>query len=981
MSRTVVLLLGPPRIERHGAPVDVDTRKAVALVAYLAVTRQRHRRDALAALLWPDYEEGRAALRRTLSALNKALGEGCLIADRESVGLNGGGALCVDADRFDALLAQVRTHAHHGSEICPACLSALDEAVRLYRDDFLAGFTLRDSPEFDDWQFFQAESRRRDLAGALEQISRARGGRGEFDEAIAYARRWLALDPLHEPAHVWLMDLYASAGQHAAALRQYRTCAQVLQEELGVAPLEETTRLYQALKENRAAPPVSTRSPQTPASPIRQAPPLPSPEPPARQFDHPLVGRSGEWERLLAAYDRAASGHVALVEGEAGIGKTRLAEEFLAHARAQGAVTLTARCYEGEANLAFGPFVAVLGAAVGALSSSGRLEQLPPHVLSETARLVPELAGLRPGLPSAPPLDNPGAQARFFEGIAQILLATIDDGQPGVLFVDDAHWADAASLDLLAYLIRRPRERLLVLLAVRGEQAAGPRLHHLLADARRAGAGSAISLSRLSRASVEDLVRTKVAVMPSSSGVGREDLARRLHEETEGLPLFLSEYLAAMGEGLLSSDDAAWDLPGGVRDLLRARLATVSEGSGQLLQAAAVIGRSFDYGAVQAASGRDEEMVVTALEELIGHGIIKEVRGRPGEIGGHPTYDFSHEKFRALVYDETSLARRRLLHRRVADALAGRARTPRDAGALAGQIAHHYRQAGQDAVAAAYFVAAGEHARSLYANLEALRDFQAALALGHPEPAGLHEAIGDLQALCGAYVDALASYETAAALSRPQALARLEHKLGQVYHRRGEWDLAERSFEAAETALGGTLAPAEQSPLYADWSLMAHHRGRSRQARALAEQALRLAEQAADDRALAQAHNVLGILAGAEGETATARRHLERSVALAEKLNDPGARAAALNNLALACGAGGEIERAMDLTEAALALTAARGDRHRQAALHNNLADLLHAAGRSEEALAHVKEAVTIYVEIGVEAGAVQPHIWKLTEW
>ncbi len=981
MPRTVVLLLGPPRIERDGAPVDVDTRKAVALVAYLAVTRQRHRREALAALLWPDYEEGRAALRRTLSALNKALGEGCLTADRESVGLGGGDDLCVDADRFDALLAQVRAHADPASEVCPACLSALDEAVRLYRDDFLAGFTLRDSPEFDDWQFFQAESRRRDLAGAMEQLSRTRGGRGEFEEAIAHARRWLALDPLHEPAHVWLMELYARAGQHASALRQYRTCARVLQEELGVTPLEETTRLYQTLKENRAAPPGSARSPQAPASPIRQAPPLPSPEPPARQFDHPLVGRSGEWERLLAAYDRAAPGHVVLVEGEAGIGKTRLAEEFLAHVRSQGAVMLTARCYEGEANLAFGPFVEVLGTAVRMLFGGDRLEGLPPHVLSEAARLVPELAGLRPGLPPAPPLDNPGAQARFFEGITRVLLAAVADGQSGLLFVDDAHWADAASLDLLAYLIRRPRERLLVLLAARGEQAAGPRLHHLLADARRVGAATAIPLPRLSRASVEDLVRAVMPAMPSSPGAGGGDLARRLHGETEGLPFFLSEYLVAMGEGTLGRDDAAWDLPGGVRDLLRARLAAVSESARQLLHVAAVIGRSFDYGAVQAASGRDEEMVVTALEELIGHGIVEEVRGRPGENGDHPTYDFSHEKFRTLVYDETSLARRRLLHRRVADALAGRARTPPDAGALAGQIAHHYRQAGQDAVAAAYFVAAGEHARSLYANLEALRDFQAALALGHPESAGLHEAIGDLQALSGAYGDALASYETAAALSQHHALARLEHKLGQVHHRRGEWDLAERSFEAAETAFRDGQSPTESAQLYADWSLMAHHRGRSRQARALAEKALLLAEQTADDRALAQAHNVLGILGGARGETVVARRHLERSVALAEKLDDPGARAAALNNLALACGAGGEIERAMDLTEAALALTAARGDRHRQAALHNNLADLLHAAGRSEEALAHVKEAVTIYAEIGVEAGAVQPHIWKLTEW
>ena len=193
-------------------------------------------------------------------------------------------------------------------------------------------------------------------------------------------------------------------------------------------------------------------------------------------------------------------------------------------------------------------------------------------------------------------------------------------------------------------------------------------------------------------------------------------------------------------------------------------------------------------------SGRSEEEAVAALEELTRLGLVEEVKG-----AGQRTvaYDFGHEKLRALVYEETSLARRRLLHRRVAESLAHRARRRRETGALAGQIAHHYRLAGRDAEAAHHFRVAGEHARALYANAEALAHFRAALALGHPDAAELHEAVGDLQTLLGEYGGALASYETAAALGDGDNLSGIERKLGNVYQRRGEWELAESHLEAA----------------------------------------------------------------------------------------------------------------------------------------------------------------------------------------
>ncbi|HWQ13722.1 MAG TPA: AAA family ATPase [Roseiflexaceae bacterium] len=1003
MPRLNLYLLGAPRVERDGAPVEVDTRKAIALVAYLAVTDQPHSRDALAALLWPDYDQAhaRATLRRTLSALNKALGGEWLDAGRETVSLRRED-LWLDVEEFGRCVAGCARHSP--GQDCDACLRPLAEAAGLYRGDFMAGFTLRDSPSFDDWQFFQGESLRRDLAGALERLVRCHGTRGEYEEAIGHARRWLALDPLHEPVHRELMCLFAAAGRRSAALHQYRECVRILEKELGVPPLEETTQLYQAIKENAdfrlQIGDYSGREQR--ASPTTPSPGISAQSAPGNlqsaisNLQSPLVGRDVEWSALLGAYGAVgADGHLVVLEGEGGIGKTRLADELLAHVRARGGVTVAVRCYEGETDLAYGPLAAGLRAFVSQPLRPDWHTEVPPHWLSEAARLLPEVTLRSPALPPPPPLDSPGAQNRFFEGLSQVLLAVCRGPVPGVLFIDDLHWADAASLDLLTYFVRRLKGRpVLVLTTWRSECVpAGHRLRQLLAEAQRARTATALTLGRLGPEAVAALVQAAGGVLPAG-------FSAQLHRETEGLPLFVVEYLASLAHGGAPSG-GAWPIPGSVRDVLHARLAAVSETASQILATAAVIGRSFDFDTLREASGRGEEEAVAALEELIAVGLVTEAGDRRWTIGDRkgaeavldrlspitsslsPVYDFSHEKLRALVYEETSLARRRLLHRRVADALAARAHARRDAGAVAGLIAHHYREAGQDALAADHFKLAGNHARALYANAEALAHYRAALALGHPAAAALHEAIGDLHTLRGEYSQALTSYETAAALCDPEGLPAIERKLGGVHHRRGAWDQAESHFQAALAALEGG-PPGERARVYADWSLTAHLAGgpeAAARAAELAQRALELAERAGDTRALAQSHNILGVLAASRDDLESARRHLERSLQLAGALGDQSARIAALNNLALACGAGEHTGSALGFAEEALRLAEVLGDRHREAALHNNLADLLHAAGRSVEAMTHLKQAVAIYAEIGVEAGAVRPEIWKLAEW
>jgi DNA-binding SARP family transcriptional activator len=310
-----IFLFGKPRVERDGAAVTIARRKALALLAYLVVTRQAHSRDALIALLWPelDSEHGRAVFRSTLADLSQAIGKDMLAVAGDGVACQAP-ALRVDVARFHDLLAQVAGHNDPRGRPCHDCLAALAEAVELYRADFLAGFTLGDAVEFDAWQTFQTESLRLELAAALEKLAQGLAGRGAHAAALAQARRWLALDPLHEPAQRLVMQLHAAAGDRAAAIRQYRECAKSLQDELGVEPEPQTTALFEAIRSGS----VSER-PSAPLLLSSPAPPHNLPPDPT-----PFIGREPELAQVAA---RLADPDCRLltVLGPGGIGKTRLA--------------------------------------------------------------------------------------------------------------------------------------------------------------------------------------------------------------------------------------------------------------------------------------------------------------------------------------------------------------------------------------------------------------------------------------------------------------------------------------------------------------------------------------------------------------------------------------------------------------------------------------------------------------------------------
>ncbi len=245
--------LGPPQLYLNKEPVTASRRKAVALLTYLAVDGSKQTRDSLSALFWPDFDQSKAFtnLRHTLWEIQQTIGEGWLITDREAIVVNPNADISLDLDQFEALLGQSRDQAQPDISIR---IPLLAEAIKLYRNHFLTGFSLKDAPNFNEWAFARSEELRHQLSRALLMISEDHCALGQAEQAIPYARRLITLDPLNESAHRQLMQVYIQAGQHSAALKQYQACEQLLRKELGIDPEQATRDLYKKIRKREIKP-------------------------------------------------------------------------------------------------------------------------------------------------------------------------------------------------------------------------------------------------------------------------------------------------------------------------------------------------------------------------------------------------------------------------------------------------------------------------------------------------------------------------------------------------------------------------------------------------------------------------------------------------------------------------------------------------------------------------------------------------------
>jgi DNA-binding SARP family transcriptional activator len=773
-------LLGEFLLISGDTPVTtIDWPRLQSLLAYLLLHRNAPQsRTHLAFLLWPDSTEEQAHtnLRHLVYRLRRALPNvnSYLHANKQTLHWYPDVPWTLDVADFERAIADADQAERSGDQA--AMRLAVEEAVKLYRGDLLPG-------AYEEWLLPERERLRQQFLDVLERLVLLLEKERQYQDAIRLAQRLLRHDPLHEATYRHLMRLYAGSGDRATALRTYHTCVTVLERELAMEPTPPTQEAYQRLLQKDT----SSIPPAIPATVLVGV--------------APLVGRQPEWVQLQDTWQRTLAGQQGMVvlSGEAGIGKTRLAEEFLAWVDRQGIVTASASCYPAEGALAYAPLATWLRSD----TIKPALAALADTWLTEVARFVPEVLGERPDLPHPGPLLEGWQRQRLFEALARAILGV---RQPLLLLLEDLQWCDRETLEWLHYLLRFDSPaRVLVIGTVRPEEVATAHpLESLLKTLRSGRHVAEILLLPLNAAETASL---------AAHIAGRdldEQMAADLYRDTEGNPLFIVETLRMSGgksKRMARGDRVA--LPSRIQAVIAARLAHLSPLGHELASLAAVLGRAFTFQVLTQASPLDEDALVLGLDELWQRRIIREQ--------GAEAYDFSHDKLREVAYAALSTAHRRLLHRRAADALEVVYADRLDE--VSGLMAAHYEQAGLIERAVPCYQRAAEVARRLYANAEAILSYQRVLALlnvtshGQPQqkPWGetilhVYESLGDVLALTVQLEEARKAYQEALArvpMSECIREAHLQRKYAQTWKTQRRFEEALQAYRRAEAALEG----------------------------------------------------------------------------------------------------------------------------------------------------------------------------------
>src|SRR5260221_11553207 len=575
MSLLRLNVLGPPEVYHDGSRLTFALRKAQALLLYLAVERGMHPRSKLAALLWPDSDppDARRTLRNALGLLRSLLADSDsapaqhthLLSQGDLIGLNPQVPLELDLVVVQQAYTAAQRFSTPPSEPQRAALvTQVQQALALVRGPFLDGFWLRQEAPFDAWIQQQQQQWQVRQQLLCDRLSSWQEAGGEQEQAIATLSRWLALDPLQEEAYRRLMRVHLAQGDVAAALQVYAICRARLAEELQVSPSADTVALAEHIRATQARRQGSLPARLTTADRV-----------PSNELVAPLVGRAAAFGQLVGRYQQARQGQpqAVLLVGEAGIGKTRLADEFVAWAGAQGAEVLRGQAFEMGGRLTYQPLVEALRPR---LEEENAPEDLLEDLwLAELSRLLPELRVRYPDLPP-PTEDELTAKLRLFEAVAR-LLDSLAQRAPLVLLLDDLHWVDGASLDVVRYLGRYWKghsSRVLLLGTLRSEGLEPQsQLSTQLADLGRDLPVSQVPLQALSQAETLQLIeaiagegaqgtssggeqRHHGTAPPSTAGASPSPewkaplvaLGDFLFAQTGGQPLYLLETLKLLRE-------------------------------------------------------------------------------------------------------------------------------------------------------------------------------------------------------------------------------------------------------------------------------------------------------------------------------------------------------------------------------------------------------------------------------------------------
>ncbi len=728
-------LLGPPEVVRAGHPVSISRRQARALLFRLASRLQPVSREHLCLLLWPDVPETTAHrnLSHLLTHLRRALPHPeLLLSCPDHVALDpvhvwsdaaAFERVCVDSFSQSSKFIGGKTAGGEHPDQAGVC-KALQQVIELYRGPFLDGFSLPANAEYEAWLEMERRSWEQRYLMALTALIEQLAAAGAYDSAIRYAQRYLRVDPLAEDVHCRLMELYASIGDRTAALRQFVSCAELLKRELGVEPSPASRAIYQAILEGRSPDCASVR-PAWKSLPRTEA---------------PLVGRQEAMDWLVQMYAEAqmGRGRVVLVSGEAGVGKSRLIRDFLTPFSDRSLI-LAGQCYPGGRDIPYYPIVQALRTILSKeardkaereetsqgkeatknmtsiiCASLPRLPRFSAEVwLAEAARLLPDLHTIYAGLPPPSRCEPEESRTRLFEALSRVVcgLANVSRfvGHPApmILFLDDIHWADDATLAWLGYLGQQVRGRpLLVIGTYRTEEVeAVDWLRHTLSVH---GVLAELKLAELGLSSVLELIRFFIGGRAEGEDAAAVAFAGRLTEATGGNPFFLLETLKALTEaGRLPGnleDVQDFPLPGTVQEALEERIRYLSPQALQTLEAGAVLGLSFGFEPVELVAGLSEIEAMAGLDELVHRQLLEETP---------PGYRFHHELTRRTVETVMRPIHHQLLHRR-----AGRALAELQIDQPA-EIARHF-EIGTDARSALdYYRLAEQRAEALFAWKEA----------------------------------------------------------------------------------------------------------------------------------------------------------------------------------------------------------------------------------------------------------------------
>ncbi|HEX6418074.1 MAG TPA: BTAD domain-containing putative transcriptional regulator [Acidimicrobiales bacterium] len=658
-------LLGNLEVVVDGAPVDVGGTQPRTVLAMLLVAGGRVvPAESIIEALWGEDPPDSAAgtLQSYMSRLRRALvpgrprAEGAkvlvwhppgyrLAVDREAI----------DAYRFERLTDEGRALLDGGDP--GAARRVLDEALGLWRGPALLEFSHLDFA----WGFAARLEERRlvateDRIAADLQLGRHAAVVGELGELVAS-------HPLREQLrHHLVLALYRS-GRQAEALRVLDDARRTLRDQLGIDPGRPLVELEAAILAHDpalAAPPATPRAapvgaaPEPPPGAAPAAPAAAEPSPGAPPARGRLVGRELELRQALAALDEAAAGaRVLLVEGEPGIGKTRLVEEVAAEAARRGVAVHWGRAFEGGATPALWPWLGPLRELAADLGEAGAVPELGALLHGDEGG-----AERAPGGPRADP-----SRVRLLDA-ARRLVAGAAAARPRLLVLDDLQWADLPSLELLAFLARQlAAERVLLACTVR-ELEVGRRdaVVDALAALSRNPATLRISLGGVSHLATAELVADVVG------GAADPEVVAAIQLRAEGNPFFATELarLAAAGRDrarVLGAVSPGGDVPSGVRDVVRQRIALLPEPTTELLQVAAVCGRDVDIDLLVRASGERADAVLDALDPAVVDRLLAPAPDRPG------AFRFAHALVREVLADDVSALRRARIHLTVADAI------------------------------------------------------------------------------------------------------------------------------------------------------------------------------------------------------------------------------------------------------------------------------------------------------------------------